>query len=577
MEQSSLKAVLNSASWAAYGDALGFITELVDINGVKRRISTTRVTKTVSWRRFVGGRFGAQATLPAGCYSDDTQLRLATSRAIRGDGLFDVEIFAKVELPVWISYALGAGKGTKTAASFLARNDVNWFSNFFNKKNSNYLHAGGNGAAMRIQPHIWAAANRSKPETFMADVIRNAICTHGHPRGVLGAVFHALCLASAFSRGTVPSPDLWKEFVNFFSQVINLIREDNELSTFWLPVWEERSKNSIDKEFGQVKDECLKDIEIVRMYIDDKSEEAYHKLVEDIGGLRENQRGSGTKTAIIAVALSYIYRNDETSKALEIAANLLSSDTDTIATMVGAILGALEEKPPNGDVIDRTYIDGEATRLYRISRGHPTESFTYPDLLAWQPPKTQLDAFGVVNNGLYLAGLAKAKQKGEKFTGRGKGDPFWQWLELDFGQTIIGKLRADPKPLPTGNLPSKPQAPRVIKPSYQSELKKSESTEQTDLFSARVVVENSEEKEVKYKPTIDDLTSEAIKSGFDSSLIGSHLLDFAGQPDGIEQAIAYASIIVKAKRARSHIQLKGENSKKGNPVGNQKGDRGKYG
>ena len=67
--------------------------------------------KPIAWKRRIGGRSGVTVTLPRGCYSDDTQLRLATGRAIRSDG-FDVEAFAKVELPLWLSYGLGGGKST---------------------------------------------------------------------------------------------------------------------------------------------------------------------------------------------------------------------------------------------------------------------------------------------------------------------------------------------------------------------------------------------------------------------------------------------------------------------------------
>ena len=102
-----------AALWAAYGDALGWISELTDSAGLRRRTGDKPLTEPVAWRRRIGGRSGVTASLPQGCYSDDTQLRLATSRAIRSDA-FDVEAFAKVELPVWLSYGLGA-------ASLLAR------------------------------------------------------------------------------------------------------------------------------------------------------------------------------------------------------------------------------------------------------------------------------------------------------------------------------------------------------------------------------------------------------------------------------------------------------------------------
>ncbi|RDH91092.1 MAG: hypothetical protein DIZ77_11840 [endosymbiont of Seepiophila jonesi] len=50
--------------------------------------------------------------------------------------------------------------------------------------------------------------------------------------------------------------------------------------------------------------------------------------------------------------------------------------------------------------------------------------------------------------------------------------------------------------------------------------------------------------------TVDKKTQEAIQSGFDESLIGKHLLDFAADPEGIEKAIGYTAIIIKAKRTR---------------------------
>ena len=91
--------VQRAVLWAAYGDALGWISELTDSAGLRRRTGGRPLTEPVAWKRRIGGRSGVTASLPQGCYSDDTQLRLATSRAIRLDG-FDVEAFAKVELPV---------------------------------------------------------------------------------------------------------------------------------------------------------------------------------------------------------------------------------------------------------------------------------------------------------------------------------------------------------------------------------------------------------------------------------------------------------------------------------------------
>ncbi len=552
MEAKDLNRIVNSAIWAAYADALGFITELVDKNGVRRRIQSNRVTKTVPWHRKIGGRFGAEINLPAGCYSDDTQLRLCTSRAIRDDGKFDVEAFAKVELPVWLSYSLGAGKGTKAAASSFARPDVNWFSNFFGQKGSSYINAGGNGAAMRIQPHVWASKNRSQPKDFLLDVIRNAICTHGHFRGILGAVFHALCLAESIEKKNIPEPDFWFHTVNSFSDLSKLFNEDASIASFWKPVWEEKAGTSIKDALRQVIDECIYDLKIVEKYLSIKpGNNAYEKIVREIGGLNKNSRGSGIKTAIIAVVLSWIYRNEDYSKAIETAANLLWSDTDTIGTMAGALIGSVTDELPKSPLMDKEYIEKEAKRLFRISYGEISETFEYPDLFKWSPPKTHQDAIGLVKDRLVLSGLGKVEPYEQIFEATGKGKSCWQWFSLDFGQTIIAKRRLEPRTLPIGNFPlstglKKDFAKSVTEPNGIE----SSRPKQTALFGYKDRNKYTDISDHGIK-SIDEITNEVIKANFDEKLIGKHLLELATRPNGIENAIAFAVIIAKAKIART--------------------------
>ena len=70
----------NSVLWAAYADALGFISELVDEKALKRRTKGAELDHLMAWKRRVGGRSGVNVELPVGCWSDDTQLRMAVSR-----------------------------------------------------------------------------------------------------------------------------------------------------------------------------------------------------------------------------------------------------------------------------------------------------------------------------------------------------------------------------------------------------------------------------------------------------------------------------------------------------------------
>lgn len=549
MSHPSKTAIVNSALWAAYGDALGFMTELADRDTLKRRTGLSEVRHPIPWKRGVGGKYGATVELPAGCYSDDTQLRLATSRAIRGDGYFDVEAFAKIELPVWPSYSLGGGVSTKAAASGLSRSDVNWFSNFYKTKFSNYLDAGGNGGAMRIHPHIWVAPPTAKENLMLRDVVRNVVCTHGNPRAIAGACFHAFCIISALQSREIPGPSVWDDIVQRLSTVCSVIREDHDLSSFWLPVWEQRTNSKLEEAFGQVQRECKNDLMIISDILNKREPNAYPRLVESLGAFESATRGSGIKTAILSAVLSWMFRTESVSAAILEAVNLLGSDTDTIAMMTGAIMGAVTDAEPEGDLMDRQYIKDEAIRLYDIGNGEERQSFAYPDLMHWHPPKTMLDAVGYAGESAAMAGLGYAHPIGDKWESRGKDSCVWQWLKLSFGQTILAKQR---KNLPRLSETSLPQAKHA---KGEKQMPKQEnSTVQVDLFDRN--------RGRRDQPTsargLDELTNEAIKSGFNPQVIGKHILELAERVNGIELALAYVAVVVKAKSARIQAQAKRE-------------------
>ena len=189
--------IRGSMLWAAYGDALGFISELVDQKGLARRTQGTPLDHLMNWERRVGGRRGVDVLLPAGCWSDDTQLRMAVSRSMSGHG-FDIETFARIELPVWLCYALGGGRASKAAAKHLGKPRTLWYANTF----PGWAAAGGNGAAMRIHPHVWAAPDLDGG--YMLDVIADSVCTHGHPSRHRGSLLPC--------RDARPLPQNWAQF-----------------------------------------------------------------------------------------------------------------------------------------------------------------------------------------------------------------------------------------------------------------------------------------------------------------------------------------------------------------------------
>ncbi len=424
--------VERSALWAAYGDALGWIGELTNRSGLLRRTSGEPLVRPIAWERRIGGRTGVTASLPQGCYSDDSQLRLSTSRAI-GPDRFDVEAFANIELPVWLSYALGGGRATSAAAVNLARPRVSWFANQF----KGWTNSGGNGAAMRVQPHVWASAALERPESYLLDVVRNAVCTHSHPIGILGAVLHSLALAKALASGCCPSPSDLMETADIAATLPRLIREDTEIGNYWRAAFQ-REAGSFDEAWSQAVAESKEAISAVsKTEKNGAPEQRYAAMVEQLGLCEPNQRGNAVLTAVAAAALPWCDPSPE--KALQIAANAIGTDTDTIATMAGAILGATADAEPPVEVMDADLFRAEAARLSEIARGKEPRGHDYPDLLHWSAPKGRAHALARMDDGgLSVSGLGRAKAMDQPIqapTNRFQ----WQWLRLDLGQTVLIK------------------------------------------------------------------------------------------------------------------------------------------
>lgn len=543
-------AVVNSALWAAAGDALGWMTELSrDRSNVRHRTGRERVTEPVAWRRLIGGRSGVTVDLAAGTYSDDTQLRLCVSRSIRGDGAFDVETFAKIELTVWQGYSLGAGNGSKAAALNLSKRGVNWFSNFFNDDRQKYTNAGGNGAAMRIQPHVWS--ERASAENTFLDVVRDSIVTHGHPHGFGGALFHAMCLRDVIRNRSLPELRDAEGYIEAIRWLPKMIQGDSELSQFWMPSWEREAGTSLSAALNKFCDDALEDLALVPEVPSQGAEVAYIDFLEKTGCLGDRFRGSGFKTALAAFVLSRLFGVNRITEALTVAANEIRSDTDTIATMAGALLGAVANTPPTWPVQDRAYLEEEARRLAAIAFGDAQESFSYPDVSTWEAPSSQSDAVVRFDGGFALVGLGKARASGQEYR---TGGFVWQWMDLPFGQSVLAKRRVGvDSVVDVGQMPGRYQAPKVstmkeagygvqerlpLDPSPANDERASRGRP-TD-YHARV----------GGFPGVDKATDIVIASGFEDAVIGRMINQCIEDTGSIEQAISLTAIIAKARVAR---------------------------
>lgn len=543
--------VVNSALWAAAGDALGWMTELSrGAGGVKHRTGKEFVVKPLAWKRLIGGRFGATVDIPAGTYSDDTQLRLCVSRAIRGDGAFDVEAFAKIEVTVWQGYCLGAGVGSKAAASNLSKRGVNWFSNFFKTERQSYTNAGGNGAAMRIQPHVWSA--QSGVAEIVTRVLRDALVTHGHPHGFCGAVFHAMCLWSAIRSRKIPTLYEARGFIESFPSLLDLIKNDSELSSFWLPTWEREAGISLSAALDQFCNEAIRDLDLVDRLFQGSKKANYHDVLAELGCLTERFRGSGFKTSFAALVLSQLYRDDKVEDALIAAANELESDTDTIATMAGALLGTIANKSPRWEIQDRNYIESEAVRMARIAFKQPQSSFLYPDISQWSPPSNQSDSIVQFDGELSLVGFGPVSPKSKNYESR---DSVWQWFELSNSQTILAKRRANSVPKASS---SQFPSTRLGQNTIDNKGKNIGAVQggfnfKTQKMNENASSDNSEQRSItddRPFQSLDEATSEIISSGFDNTTLGRLINQCIDQTESIEMAVSLSAIVAKAKLAR---------------------------
>lgn len=437
--------IRSSMLWAAYGDALGFISELTDPKGLERRTRGEPLDRLMAWRRRVGGRSGVEVELPSGCWSDDTQLRMAVSRSMTGRG-FDVETFARIELPVWPSYSLGGGRASKAAARNLGKPRTLWYANTF----PGWVDAGGNGAAMRIQPHVWAS--RDHEDDFLLDVVADSVCTHGHPRAIVGACFHAATLAHCLRLGSAPDLHECHHIATKIEAWYPLIEAHPHLGSTWMDLWQDAAGMSFEKEWhaaiGELHEAVSDAVGCVGK--SQRGEAAYGEVVDRLGLADARQRGSGILTTVAAAALAAAAR--DAHEAVVVAANAVGTDTDTIATMAGALLGACHSAglPPE-EPLDSDYLQSEAHRLAALGRGEPVKAHAYPDVLTWTAPTTQADALVNGDGRLVVEGLGPAQEIGADIVRAASDDFGWQWVMTDFGQTLLIKRRPALRTLNDGN------------------------------------------------------------------------------------------------------------------------------
>lgn len=313
----------------AIGDALGWPNEDRSGNTSKK---TMGQDKFISWKRKAGGRFyNHSETILAGEYSDDTQMVLSVARSIIAGNWEN--FFKNKELPFWVEYERGGGKALLRAARFYKTSKKNiWQSELA----ADYFQAGGNGTTMRILPHIIAIEHSAGGYELFADVIRDCLITHGHPRAVLGATCYAYALNWLLNKNSVLE---YGELVSVVKAGINEWGKfpQSILSAEWLEA--ANSFYNYREIWNQTLDAMLKHLD----YIYNSLQKGLMIVDTDVL-LHLNcfgkEKGAGDIAVLAAIYLTSKYANNPVL-GIKIPALMAGTDSDTIASITGGLLGML--------------------------------------------------------------------------------------------------------------------------------------------------------------------------------------------------------------------------------------------
>jgi ADP-ribosylglycohydrolase/catechol 2,3-dioxygenase-like lactoylglutathione lyase family enzyme len=348
---------------SAAGDALGWPTEPRG-NKVGGTVNIEPDLQFIAWDRREGGRYAPFVRhVAAGAYSDDTQLTLAVARSLlRGDAWW--QHFTQLELPVWTLYELGGGGAVTRAAKHWERGRAPWSDELKLQDRQRYFSAGGNGAVMRVAPHAIAAVGDPTFSAAAARIVGDGVTTHGHPRALLGALVIGYTTWRALRwHGRVHYGELIEEALRDQAAWSQLPRIDA-----YAPGWRE-SADGLDGDYselwGRTAEEMLGLLYSAGESIQKGSLARDSEVLEELGAYG-SEGSSGTRTAAVAIYLTSRYAAQPTAGLLS-AAFARNTDTDTIAAITGALLGALAGPDwldsLRRDLQDADYIERLATAL----------------------------------------------------------------------------------------------------------------------------------------------------------------------------------------------------------------------
>ena len=303
----------------AIGDAIGFITEVTGFSNMDLR----------DWK------------YEKGTFSDDTQLTLITAESLDDVGRFDPERFVSLITRMYRRGEIrGIGLSTRLAVESLM-DGKRWYENFYEGR-INYVETGANGCAMRILPI--GLINDCFDETgklrLVEDTLKNSIITHGHPRAHISAILISLCYSYVFRNGNLG------ELVDFIlDELPDFQRIEKILPEHWLERWNELAFDKTreytymkgGERYGILYEKTSREVkDLIREMWDEFMNLDQNKIFRKTNATQ--LKGSGTATVLSAIFVFLRYPDDFEKSVISCASNS-SIDSDTVASMVGALYG----------------------------------------------------------------------------------------------------------------------------------------------------------------------------------------------------------------------------------------------
>ncbi|NJM62497.1 MAG: hypothetical protein HC849_23545 [Oscillatoriales cyanobacterium RU_3_3] len=352
---------------AAVGDALGWPQE-PEAKRVDNKNSFSGEVPVIKefqqWVRKSGGQYYPhEEVILAGEYSDDTQLILCTARSLLcGEEWW--HHFTKRELPTWTRYERGGGGATKRAAQKWLAGQEPWSS--FEKDKKQYFDAGGNGVAMRIMPHCLLGATETDFGNIAKNIVANGVCTHGHPRALVGALAYGFAVWVAFQNtGTLPYGAIIEKVLSGVGSW-SLLPDLDNICPNWRSSAFDVSNEQYEKYWHKTVIEMQQFLELCQKGMKQGALPVEKEILTQLGCFEKRMKGAGTVSAAASIFLASRFAAEPFHGILE-AGFASGADTDTIASMTGGILGAVAGSEWLGNraekVQDAAYIRKLAERL----------------------------------------------------------------------------------------------------------------------------------------------------------------------------------------------------------------------